>query len=461
MKTVKCIFWSIFLTMLAFSCANLNDSSIITVSNEGDAMYKSIQLAVDNAKPGSLILIKPGVFKENIIIDKSLRIKGSGTDKTIIMANPELYLSAEAIKDISEKIKSVEPPEKREAAGLEMMAKFFKPMVLVKNASKIEISGLKMMAPVLDGKLASAQPYIIQITNASVLLIDCSVTGAKDGVLIEDKSDVTIKNSLFAGLHRAGITIGKCERDECNVNILDSDIRNCYYAGIIIRQGSQKVLISNSRISGSAWHGIRYDDSSPEIRDNLIFANARSGIYASGKTNGIIEGNVFYKNEMCGIAFYGKNRDMISGNVLASNLREGVLITDSSCQPEFKNNIFYDNPISISLWKMKTAETNLHFENNIFWGNRNIAVLQHKEESGKVISEDIALPKDSQSLILDPDFKDVPGRDFSPSPESPARIKSTGVTGHIKFDSPWKLTPEEINIIPESDTRDSTKWKIK
>ena len=49
--------------------------------------------------------------------------------------------------------------------------------------------------------------------------------------------------------------------------------------------------------SGTAWHGVRYDDASPTLTANHIFANARSGIYASGKTSAIIKDNLFTANE--------------------------------------------------------------------------------------------------------------------------------------------------------------------
>ncbi len=38
------------------------------------------------------------------------------------------------------------------------------------------------------------------------------------------------------------------------------------------------------------WRRIRYDNCSPEIRGGLIFLNARSGIYASGKTKQALTG---------------------------------------------------------------------------------------------------------------------------------------------------------------------------
>ena len=46
--------------------------------------YDKIQPAIDAASPGRVIRVAPGIYNENVLIDKSLIVKGAGADKTIV-----------------------------------------------------------------------------------------------------------------------------------------------------------------------------------------------------------------------------------------------------------------------------------------------------------------------------------------------------------------------------------------
>lgn len=48
------------------------------------ARYGSIQEAVDAADGGETILVQPGIYKENVEIDKSVNVRGVPADKAIV-----------------------------------------------------------------------------------------------------------------------------------------------------------------------------------------------------------------------------------------------------------------------------------------------------------------------------------------------------------------------------------------
>ena len=95
--------------------------------------------------------------------------------------------------------------------------------------------------------------------------------------------------------------------------------------------------LRRNRISGSAWHGIRYDGAKPLVEGNLIYGNARSGIYASGKTAAEVRGNLFWRNEHGGMSCCSKTAtrsartrspgtcDSLSPSLVVRNRRCGTI----------------------------------------------------------------------------------------------------------------------------------------
>ncbi|MCI2429356.1 right-handed parallel beta-helix repeat-containing protein [Candidatus Acetothermia bacterium] len=74
-----------------------------TVCKQG-CLYQSIQVAIDAAVEGTTITIGPGLYKENIQIDKSLRLVGAGQEHVQIRAadekKPIVYVLSETPKQI-------------------------------------------------------------------------------------------------------------------------------------------------------------------------------------------------------------------------------------------------------------------------------------------------------------------------------------------------------------------------
>lgn len=73
---------------LAFSTENSNAKPvIIIVDPEDDERYQTIQGAIDNASASYIISVAPGTYYENIIINKSITLVGSGVEHTTIFGN--------------------------------------------------------------------------------------------------------------------------------------------------------------------------------------------------------------------------------------------------------------------------------------------------------------------------------------------------------------------------------------
>ncbi len=66
---------------------DLNDPNIFYVHSQGTKQYRSIQQAIDNVSENFTIFVYAGIYYENIIINKTVILKGENKENTIIDGN--------------------------------------------------------------------------------------------------------------------------------------------------------------------------------------------------------------------------------------------------------------------------------------------------------------------------------------------------------------------------------------
>ncbi len=456
---------------------------VLTVAADGSAEYSSIQKAINAASAGAVVRIAPGVYKEQIKIEKPLTLEGAGWDKTTITAeNNTADVFEEAMDKMKEefarvalkKMQDATTEQERKAIEAEFETEFkakFKDKfdmqaVLVSDTEGVVIRGLKISfsGRHIEGRLISVP--IVRVSSAEAKMSGCVLTGCPgDGIHVMDGSDLEIRNCLVGGLWSTGIVVGEEGRAGSRLRILDSDVRNCYYAGIWIRAGNEPAEIKRCRISGAAWHGIIYSGNSPTIEDNAVFGNARIGIGASYKAAGTVRRNIIYGNEIGGISCSYGSRPVVEGNTFANNKESGLRIFNTA-KPIVRKNIFVGNPTAVFCGNFGGDEPSVWFdgvvtlENNLFWDYERKAVWQHlATEDQELKVEDISLGKETGNIEFDPLFADLQGKDFSLRANSPALVSGIGVSEPLAFYSPWPLQDEELAIIPDGDTRDWRLWK--
>ncbi len=88
MKTIKTILLGILFiavgTLILLFMMDEVSGKTITVNNDGNEDYITIQDAIDEADDGDTIHVYDGNYTENIVVNKSVNLIGNGTQKTII-----------------------------------------------------------------------------------------------------------------------------------------------------------------------------------------------------------------------------------------------------------------------------------------------------------------------------------------------------------------------------------------
>jgi len=442
------------------------DETLAALTAPSAAAPGLIQQRIDAAAPGDTLCLEPGLYKESLIINKPLTLEGAGWNKTVILKEKPVVHSFKDIQRMMlQRLSKAESDVQREqmAAQLkEELAERLSPTALrVENAQDVVIRGVKFTSPGGHIEGTSMNLPIVAFDRSSVRFEDCAVIGGPgDGIHILNAADARIERTLVAAVWGTGVAVGGKPGTPSRMHLQDCDIRNCHYAGVRIAKGSNDARIERCRISGAAWHGIRYDNASPRVVNNLIFGNARSGIYASGETAAVVSGNLFYANEMCGISCWFQNADTIEGNTFVENKRSALEILGASA-PAVCRNIFCSHPTGVFLGNIGSesrfaqSDGTVALNANLFWANeRNVAWRRDPDTT-----ETIAPGQETHTLQIDPQFAAATTKDFSLVAGSAARQKDIGVADPIPLASPWPLQPEERAIIPDGETRDSRQWR--
>jgi len=411
---------------------------------------QSVQEAIDKAPEGATIKLAAGTFQESITITKPVTLQGAGWEKTTIGPGSTGPLTQKQKDEFFAALEATSDRQERAKIALAFVNRQPLPALTVKNAKGVVLRGIRFRGPATgDPEGGLSNESLVSFVNATGSLRECAIVGPfMNGIMIHNGSDVQIENSLVAALWGTGVGAGPGTK----LRMSDSDVRNCYLRCVTLV--TDQATVERCRISGSAWHGIRYDNCSPKVLNNHIFGNARSGIYASGRTSATVVGNVFWRNEMDAMSCWFNNVDTIEQNTIIGNLREGIAVVGGA-KPTLSRNIFVRNPIAVTCSKVASpGQSSVEgpsgkpkLEANFFFENPE-QILEGKDAW--------LLPPDSRSD--DPKVAG-PGDSFRLAADSPARLAKAGAADPVVFASPFPIQPEETSIIPDRDTRDFSKWK--
>lgn len=231
MKGEKLITFLLTMSLLAItihqteSKTERNPAEIIVDKNSGNSKYKTIQKAIDDAKPDTIIYVKAGTYNETININKTITLKGE--DKTSIITQQS------KINSYTIKIK----------------------------APNVKISGFR-----IQNKAPGLYTMGIKIIGPRTIVENCEIFDTPVGIAIWSSGN-TIKNCQFKRCKDEGIALLGTTTSKCNKN----QIINCQFYencdGIEL-QYSQNNTISNCVFYNNTHAGI--DAIASSNNNNII-----------------------------------------------------------------------------------------------------------------------------------------------------------------------------------------------
>ena len=235
----------VFAFLILTALAGVSTAKTIYVPDD----YARIQWAVDSASAGDTIIVRDGIYYENLEVDKQLTIKSeNGSDNCII-----------------------------DGGGIGN--------VITLNANGITIEGFTVRN---SGSYVS-DAGIKVVSNANIIKDNKIINSSREGIFITGSNNTIMRNYIY----NSG-DYGIWLLSSSNNFIIENDVIYTRVDGIILVYGSNNNIISNNNISYSRLHsclhgwgsGIRIGMSEGnKISHNIMSNNNGHGIYLQSSTN--------------------------------------------------------------------------------------------------------------------------------------------------------------------------------
>ncbi|HET8686159.1 MAG TPA: NosD domain-containing protein, partial [Methanosarcina sp.] len=297
-RPVQVIF-IIFLYMLGTAVTQAG-AAVITANNSGGGNYTSIQEAVNNAQNGDTILVSPGIYRENIKVNKELVIlshsalSGSQTNRTYVIGT---------VPDNS---------------------------VFSISSGNVTISGFHILGgPSGMGTYQEAGLYLEGVQNCS--LSNNTLILNDPGIVLNNSHDNYLNENLVS-LGNEGITLNNSEK-----NVLSNNLVVKNNQGISLNNSVNNTLINNKAGSNEIGVLLRMSQGN-KLAHNLILKN-EYGIRAQAAGSNILTNNNLYLNEI-GVYLRGSSNNSFYENEFINFLNaadEGNNIWNSSSAGNFWN----------------------------------------------------------------------------------------------------------------------------
>jgi len=304
----------------------LPDSEIITVDDDGDEEYLSINEAIDAANPGTIIFVYSGVYTENLIVNKHLLLVG--------------------MKDEGEDIPIINSVNSSDDT-------------ITIDADNCIIYGFKIFSPG-DYKKAGIKIN----SNNNLIEKNIILNGSFFGILLNQTENNRISNNTIYN-NNWGVKLSYSNKNFITKNNFQNN-----WIGNYLHCSSENIIEENNFVNNYYGIASMYQSNSNNFIKNNFYDNDYGlDLWKSNSNN--IEENIISDSKQDGIRIWGCKNNNIKYNNLTNNARNGIQIYYGLSQKIIGNN-FINNTLGLFL----RSRSKFHsIKNNNFVNNKNSATF--------------------------------------------------------------------------------------
>jgi len=323
-------------------------TGIIHVGGLGPCNYTTIQSGVNAASSGYIVLVHPGVYKEHVVINKSITLSGVDRDTTVIDA---------------------------EYSGI--------PLTI--NTSGVVISSLSTT------KSSSHGIHLSLVSNASINDCRC-YSNNMYGIYVYQSSGCVIRDSYLHDNKKYGLYLQsspRCRVEGCFIH--DNDNPSYHEHGVVVNNCDETVIINSISYNGYYGFALYYSDNC-FLSSCVSYNHAGYGFHLLFSDKNIMRNCTAYNttgfaffiehssfnmlehcvahDASCGIMLYNQaNNNTINYCSVYNTRWEGFYIRSYCTMNIIKNSESYQNNEGISVFI--DSNNNLIYKNNFFDNGNN------------------------------------------------------------------------------------------
>jgi len=302
----------------------------LVVAPDGSGNFRSLEEAVQQARPGAVIYLKAGIhrLKHPLVIDKPLTLIGEGMETTRIVCDGEEYVvkfSGNGLFSVSDIAFVHEGARWGDAVRANMgEIRFYR--CLFTGGVRDEANQRGGDGLWLYGTARGDVRECVALRNAGM------------GIRVSGKAQPTLEGNTCRenkqdGIGYFGSASGTARNNLCTAN---------EFHGIGVHEQAQPTLEGNT-CRENKQDGIGYFGSaSGTARNNLCAANEFHGIEVSNQAQPALEGNTCRENKGAGIAYFGSASGTARNNLCAANEFHGIQVSNQA-QPTLEGNTCREN----------------------------------------------------------------------------------------------------------------------
>lgn len=292
--------------------------------------FKTIADAIQAAKPGDVVAIGPGTYRERLVLDKSLTLRGAGRANTIMRASLEDFT------------------------------------IVVQGTTQLTLEGVRIEAPQDEEGRWTAQGIIVT-DQAKLSLHSALLTGGKLGIFVEDGASAEIYNTVISNYTDTAITVRGKAHLTLGYSVLKKNRRN--FSLYVSAQGlieENEIIGGVTEFSGESRATLRgnrftYAPSVFYKEPGLRLLNDETRLYNNefisykidvfGTTRVIMEGN---KLRGQGVSFYDASSGVVANNEII-NAKFGIFVRSTGSVEIEKNHITMNDGRGIEVGHAKAT----------------------------------------------------------------------------------------------------------
>jgi len=366
--------------------------------------FPTIQAAIDAAIEGDTILIAPGVYREHLVIAKSLTLQGAGPNVILEGESSEFELFMEEPTQPSGGVRLIArlgwqaPIQGR----IPMVAKTVRQPAIVVQAGQVQIRSLQIRPQgwqaaleQLEGIPSLPNPLragVVIERGAEAFIEHVIIRHAHYGVVVRRGASLTLHQSVLHNWH-IGIEIwGRAVVEDSSLHNEDIYESESSEKAIIVN-GEGRATLRRNRFSifhvsydippphryGDFNDGAVTADGELVLEDNQIVGDWDFGVHVGG--NAVIRNNlVIYRGHYdAGIEVYGEA--IVEGNTVLAMMPHGVGIQiNPRAQATVRHNKISQNSIGIEV----VGATAQLVENEVYANKNGIQLTPHWEGDSQV-----------------------------------------------------------------------------